>query len=214
MRASPRPVMAPLGKLLPLIGVTIAASMLIPAAALASCAGPVPVPQAIDDAPAVFVGTVTKLTNSERWATVEVEEVWKGEDVPSEVELRAGSKDPPGGGGIASSVDRFYSKGARYIFFPFKRSDAIFRDNVCTRTTKLPNRIERFRPTAVSDPSPDADPEPLPEDPGRSPEDEGLAADETDGSGGVSGWVVLGIAIAALGGSLALWRFRSRRFSG
>jgi hypothetical protein len=193
--------------------VVLIASLLIPTAAVASCVGPAPVPQAIEGSPAVFVGTVVEVENSDRWAMVAVEEVWKGEDVPSVVELRAGPKDPPGGGGVATSNDRYYEEGARYIFFPYRRADAVFRDSACTRTSELPSRVERFRPADASAPVADVPPEPVPEDPDPPPDnEEGLAADDTDGSEGIPAWTVLGAAIIALGalGALATWRFRRR----
>jgi hypothetical protein len=86
--------------------------------ATASCAAPAPLREAIKDAPAVFVGTVIETANRSRWATVHVEEVRKGTGLPDEVEVRAGPEDPPGPGGTATSVDRTYTSGTRYLFVP------------------------------------------------------------------------------------------------
>jgi hypothetical protein len=123
--------------------------------AAASCAPPEAFPEAIKNAPAAFVGTVTGTANRSRWATVRVEEVWKGTELAEgeEVEVRAGPKDPPGPGGSATSVDRAYRTGTRYLFVPYKRpSHAIFTDNACTRTSEFRPRLERFRPELANTP--------------------------------------------------------------
>jgi hypothetical protein len=123
--------------------------------ATASCAAPAPLREAIKDAPAVFVGTVIETANRSRWATVHVEEVWKGTGLPDEVEVRAGPEDPPGPGGTATSVDRTYTSGTRYLFVPYDRSSqAIFQDNACTRTSQFRSPLERFRPARGEDPDP------------------------------------------------------------
>lgn len=109
---------------------------------------------------AVFVGTVDGLTNSDRWADVAVTEVWKG-DVEPRVEVRAGPKDPPGPGGVATSVDRTYKEGKTYLFIPYKGSGALFRDNACTATTEYRPTLDRFRPaSATIDPLPSEAPSP------------------------------------------------------
>ena len=88
------------------------AGLAAPAGASASCAIP---PGGADDlwksADAVFVGTVTAIANNARWATVRVEEVWQGPDQPAEVVVRGGPE-----GNTATSVDRSYTVGIRYLF--------------------------------------------------------------------------------------------------
>lgn len=118
--------------------------LLSPALARASCAPPAPLRGAIKDAPSVFVGEVVDVSNRTRWATVEVERVWKGPDLPSEVEVRAGPADPPGLISSASSVDRTFTAGFAYLFVPYKAEGSVFRDNACTRTTRFRFQHERL----------------------------------------------------------------------
>lgn len=123
--------------------------------ARASCAPPPPMPAAIDDAAEVFVGTVQDTTNSDRWATVEVSEVWKG-DVAALVEVQAGPKDPPGPMGVASSVDRTFDEGKTYLFVPHGGSGTEFKDSSCSRTTVYREALDRFRPPSPSHPADEA----------------------------------------------------------
>lgn len=82
-------------------------------------------------ADAVFVGTVTSVANGGRWATVRVDEVWKGPDQPAEVVVRGGP-----GGNVASSVDRTYEVGTRYLFAA-GISDGNLVDNSCSATAPV-----------------------------------------------------------------------------
>ena len=58
-----------------------------PAAAALSCMQPPPMDQAVAEAEIAFVGTVTAVTNGAHLASVSVEEVWAGPDLPSVVEV-------------------------------------------------------------------------------------------------------------------------------
>jgi hypothetical protein len=118
--------------------------LLSPGLAHASCAPPVPMRKAIEEAPSAFVGEVVEVTNGRRWATVEVEQVWKGPALPSAVEIRAGPADPPGPLSSATSVDRTFAAGITYLFVPYRAKGSIFYDNACTRTTRLRPELERF----------------------------------------------------------------------
>jgi hypothetical protein len=100
--------------------------LLLAALARASCAAPLSVRKAIKEAPSVVGATVVDVTTGKRWATVEVEEVWKGPELPSQVEIRAGPKDPPGPVSAASSVDRTFDREERYLFVPYKGSGSVF----------------------------------------------------------------------------------------
>lgn len=62
----------------------------------------------------MLVGKVIETTNEDRWATVDVEEVWTGERITAVVEIKAGPADPPGPASVASSNDRTFDEGARY----------------------------------------------------------------------------------------------------
>lgn len=122
--------------------------------AKASCAEMPPLPRAVAEAEILFVGTVTETTNRARWAVVSVEEVWKGENIPDVVQIRAGPADPAGPMMSASSVDRSFKDGRRYLFFPYGRKDAVLQDNICTSTRVFTERLTRFRPEAAAAPEP------------------------------------------------------------
>lgn len=112
--------------------------------AAASCAPPQPMEQAIADARQVFVGTVEALADEDHRATVRVEEVWKGPDVPPVTEVH-GSPGGPGGLQARSSVDRTYAAGARYLFVLYDDS-APYEDNICTRTSEWSEDFAQYRP--------------------------------------------------------------------
>ncbi len=102
-----------------------------PGQALASCAQLPGVEAGWKLADAVFVGTVTSVANGGRWATVRVEEVWKGPDQPAEVVVRGGP-----GGNVATSVDQTYEVGTRYLFAA-GISDGNLVDNSCSATAPV-----------------------------------------------------------------------------
>lgn len=121
--------------------------------AAASCAAPPPLPEAIDDARTVFVGTVTDTSNDDRWATVAVSDVWKG-DVAGVVEVRGGPADPPGPMEAASSVDRAFRDGATYLFVPSGGDGEVFHDDACSSTTRYGERFDHLRPDDAATPGP------------------------------------------------------------
>jgi hypothetical protein len=116
-------------------------------AASADCAMP-PLEEAILLGEVVFVGTVVGLDNQSRWATVRVEERWRGaRDLADTVQVRGGP-DP----GTASSVDRLFSP-TRYLFVVSRGPDYLV-DNACTPTTAWRDDLASLRPADVS-PAPD-----------------------------------------------------------
>ena len=131
-----------------------ALAWLIPGAgtAYASCVEPPPIGRAVDEGDIVFVGTVTAVTNSDRWATVAVEEIWKGGDIDPVVEIKAGPADPPGQISAVSSVDRTFQDGERYLFFPYRTKFGTLRDSSCSNTTRFTPELERFRPASAREP--------------------------------------------------------------
>jgi hypothetical protein len=155
----------------------------VPAAA--SCAGPVPIPQAMQEASAVFVGTVVGLENMRRWATVEISDTWKGpvEDV---VEVRAGPKDPPGPISAASSVDRYYRRGVEYLFVVYKGRGGVYRDSNCSATTRYKPQLQRFRPASATSASPSPVETELPP---------AANEDEEDGASSTWWWIAGGVAL-------------------
>jgi hypothetical protein len=137
----------------------------LPQAAGASCAELPRLAQSVASADVIFVGRVTAVTNGSRWATVAIEDVWKGRDLPAAVEVHAGPADPPGPLQAASSVDRTYRVGSRYIFFPYGKPPT-FRDSSCSATQRYEKRLEGFRPASAPGPpdgeAPTEDAEPTP----------------------------------------------------
>jgi hypothetical protein len=105
-------------------------------------------------ADSVFVGTVTNVSNSDRWATVAVEEVWMGPDLPPVVEVRGGP-----GPGTASSIDRTYSARVSYLFV-VGITDGVLSDNVCSATIGWSPELGRLRPATARQPvTPGPDPD-------------------------------------------------------
>jgi len=122
--------------------------------AVASCMMPPPIEQAIRDADSVFVGTVTSLSNNDRWATVAVEEVWKGPDLARIVEVRGGPA-----GNVMTSVDRSFMAGTRYLFLPYI-ADGALSDNACSSTAEFTADLVRLRPATAHPPiAPAPDPD-------------------------------------------------------
>lgn len=156
----------------------LAAVLASPAVAVASCIAPPPFPEAIDAAPAVFVGEVIDLSGSGRWATVEVRDVWSGGNLATTVEVRGG----PRADNVHTSADRHFKLSREYLFVPYERKGSVFLDNACTRTTAFRPGLTSFRPQSAT--------EPLPTRSGPSP--------SLDEDADVSRWLLAGAAIAGL----------------
>lgn len=129
--------------LLPLVA--LAVLLLIPLVADASCAGAVPVQDAIRSAPTVFVGTVTHLSSGGRVAAVRVDDVWRGSAVPSSVDV-VGTPDL---NAAATSVDRTYAAGSQYLFVPDGGGPENFTDNSCTATQLYSGNLGALRPAGA-----------------------------------------------------------------
>ncbi|MHB8510381.1 MAG: hypothetical protein ACYDGR_17330 [Candidatus Dormibacteria bacterium] len=129
-----------------LMVLTLAAAPLFARAApiaLASCVGvPVSIGEAIRTAPVVFVGSVTSTTDSGRTATVHVDELWRGPTLPAEVTLHGS----PGASAAATSVDRHYVNGGRYLFVPASGNGPGFDDNACSQTREFGPDLVVYRP--------------------------------------------------------------------
>jgi hypothetical protein len=174
----------------------------------ASCVEPPPLAESIAAAQVVFVGTVTALDHEGRVATFRVEEVWKGgvlgETVvvnggPSLRELERAERD---GFGIASSVDRTYEAGVRYLVVSHGAAGDVLRDNACSSTQAYSTELDRFRPAGASPPI--FGPKPAP-----------AAALPRESNSGWS-WTVILLVAAALGvAAAATWLVaRQRRAPG
>lgn len=123
----------------------VAATLLSAAPAGASCATAGPIAQQLQAATVVFVGRVVTTTNKGRTANVRVEQVWKGAPVYDRVTVKGG----PDGDGVASSVDRAFNAGGRYLFVP-TREGGQFRDNACSATVEYSGALAPFAPDTVT----------------------------------------------------------------
>lgn len=130
-------------------------SLLVASAApvLADCAQPIPVEEAIHKADSVFVGTVTSLSNGDRWATVAVTEVWAGPSLAPVVEVRGGPA-----GNSATSVDRSFIGGAKYLFAAYI-ADGALTDNACSSTQEWDPAFANLRPATARPPAAAPEPE-------------------------------------------------------
>ena len=127
--------------------------------ALASCAPPAPIDQALAEANTVFVGMVTALEHQGRVATFAVHEVWKGDigamvtvsggPSPSEIERAAGE-----GLTVATSVDRTYVAGATYLVVSYAAEGEVLLDNGCSATQFYRAELDRHRPASAHSPFP------------------------------------------------------------
>jgi len=121
--------------------IALMAMLATPAASLASCAFLPDIKQAATSAEIAFVGTVTATANRGTWATVTVEEVWRGPDQPAEVVIKGGPE-----GNAATSVDRTFEVGVKYLFFPYTDGAAGLADNSCSSTTPWSADMAGLRP--------------------------------------------------------------------
>lgn len=121
--------------------VALMAMLATPAASLASCAVQPNIKEAAASAEIAFIGTVTATANRDSWATVSVEEVWRGPDQPAEVVIKGGPE-----GNAATSVDRTFEVGMKYLFFPYTDGAAGLADNSCTSTAPWSADMLALRP--------------------------------------------------------------------
>jgi hypothetical protein len=148
------------------LGAVLAASLVwalwTAPAASASCAPLPPLTEALAAADVVFVGTVTGLEYDRRTATFDVEEVWKGEvggsvlvnGGPPLEELERAERE---GLGIATSVDRTFELGVRYLVVPREASGDVLSDDSCSATQPYASNLDRFRPAGTEAPPVGAD---------------------------------------------------------
>jgi hypothetical protein len=130
-----------------LLGSLGVALLALPPAVLADCMMPPPVEEAAQTAEIVFVGTVVETMNRNSWASVAVEEVWRGPDHPMNVVVKGGS-----GGDMISSVDRAFEPGMKYLFFPYADETGGLADNSCTNTVQWSADLAQLRPADARQP--------------------------------------------------------------
>jgi hypothetical protein len=107
---------------------------------------PQPLDQRLAQADVVFVGTVTHVDQTGRLATVQVEEIWRGPELASVVEVR-GAVD----GAAFTSVDRRFEQSMRYLFAPMIDGNLLV-DDACSPTQPYGVETTAYRPTNVREP--------------------------------------------------------------
>lgn len=163
--------------------VVLASASLSTGAALASCAEPPTLEEALGSAETVFVGTVTGVRFDGRVATFEVEDIWKGDldatavvnGGPSLAELEASAAK---GESVRTSADRSYEPGRRYLVLSHRSEAGVLADNACSSTRVYTADLAGLRPESAY--------APVPQPP-------------AGGDSGIAGWTVAALAVAALG---------------
>jgi hypothetical protein len=116
--------------------------------ASASCVQPRPLPQGLDESQIVFVGTVVYTWDGDRQARVRVESIWRGPVLPAYVEVHG---SPAEGASTATSVDRTYKAGGRYLF-ALSGTSPPFADNICTATQIYTPALDAYAPAHPQQP--------------------------------------------------------------
>lgn len=123
-----------------------------------SCAEPLPLDQAIDDAGTVFVGTVIQLEYDGQLAVFSVEEVWKGE-VGATVMASGGPSPADLGeaettdGTIVPRIDRRFEVGSTYLVVPWGVEEGIYLDDGCSATQLFDSALDQYRPESAHPPT-------------------------------------------------------------
>lgn len=174
--------------------------LLSSAPARAACSHVVDPAAEMADADSVFVGRVMAVSDFGRLATMEVLEIWKGSDLPSEVVVNGSSS----GSDQIGANDRTFIAGNTYVVVPLGSRSPFF-DQACSGTHlyvpagAIPSRFQ------------DAIGTDLPRIPG-TPATEGTTSG--DGSDGGSAFLLVGaVAGAFLVLGLVVRRRRKRRGS-
>ncbi len=185
--------------------------------ALASCADPPDLETAFADAEVVFIGVVVEVSNHDRTAVMEVEQVWKGPQLPDFVTVHGGPDDPD----LFTSVDRTFERET-YVVFPVNSSPP-FEDNACTLTQRTTTALDVINPLIAEPPEDPNTPAPVTTTNavGASPTStsagsDGVVASEPEVSedGTIRPWTFgVGIVIALLIAGGYAWRLRARRRS-
>lgn len=152
--------MAPVRAVLirPVVAVGFVAVFLLPVStAHADCAvDERTLEERIADAPVVFVGTATEVTNRDRTATFDVHEIWKRAGDAAEIGAQVVVHGGPDEANAGTSVDRSWQPGQRYLVFP-RFEDGRFVDDICTSTRPWTGEMTDARPSGARDVETDAD---------------------------------------------------------
>ena len=146
-----------LRRILPSVAIATAlpvamALLVAPAPAFADCQMAPPIEEAARTSELVFVGSVTAVANGGRSASVRVEEVWRGDEMPATVTVLGGT-DPE----QAMEDDRTFEAGVRYVFVPFVVEGRLVA-SICSATTPWVDELAAIRPAGVRTPTPSAAP--------------------------------------------------------
>lgn len=117
--------------------------------AQASCVAPQSIRDQVASAGLVFVGTVILTSDNDRVARVRVETIWRGPELPAYVDVHG---SPMSGVG-ASSIDRKYTAGTRYLFVLFS-ADQPLQDNNCSGTQVYSAELATLSPAGARSPAP------------------------------------------------------------
>lgn len=136
-----------------LLAAPLVALALTPATASvarASCAVPPSVADQIQTAALVFVGNVVYTYDRDRVAHVKVESIWKGPTLPTYLDVHG---SPVSGSARASSVDRTYQSGVRYLFVLYSAAQPL-QDNDCSATQPYTSELAALAPPDARPPTP------------------------------------------------------------
>lgn len=114
-----------------------------PHSAEASCAMLPSLSRVLATAPVVFVGKVVTTRNHSMTATVRVQDVWRGRQVPKVAEVDNNS----------SEDYRLFERSVVYLFVPeavSRRSQ--YQDNACSATRRYSRALAKFRPARAHRP--------------------------------------------------------------
>jgi len=120
----------------------------VPGTAVASCAEFPPLEDHLAQADVVFVGTVVAVTDEQRTALIDVEEIWRGPDLAAQVTVHGGFEDVG-----FTSVDRSFEEGVRYLVAA-SFNEGRLEDNACSATRAWTDDLADLRPEAVGTPQP------------------------------------------------------------
>ncbi|MGH2726824.1 MAG: hypothetical protein ACRDKS_07580, partial [Actinomycetota bacterium] len=101
--------------------------------------------KAVASHPIVFVGVVMGTQAQGRSAIVNVIEVWRGPDFPAQVVVNGSPALEPN---AATSVDRTFTPGAKYLFLP-EGNRSPFSDNSCSYTREFTPDLNQLRPAGA-----------------------------------------------------------------
>jgi hypothetical protein len=129
----------------PPVLLALAAWLMTAAPVAGDCEPAGPPAAALRAAEIAFVGTVVDVAGST--ATLEVREVWAGDDVPARVEVHGLASDGRGDDvPVFSEDDRVWVRGETYLVLPFP-DGGVLRDHICTATSEWTDDLAALRPS-------------------------------------------------------------------